>query len=81
MTWNYRLTCRIDSEMGEQRFEVREVYYKDRTEEVTGWSADPAYPSGATPEELVADLAAFCSAVNLLDLRKDISPPVAFTQI
>lgn len=68
MTWNYRV-CR-HTEAGTDVYTLREVYYDNRSQDVLGWTSEPAYPHGDTPGELNRDLARMVAAfsVEMLDL-------------
>lgn len=55
MSWNYRLTCRRDTNAERDIFEIREFYYHDDGA-IRGWTVDPVKLSGDSPEEIKADL-------------------------
>ena len=55
MSWNYRVTKRLDAAWGEEWYEIREVYYGDDGE-VQGWTARAASVSEASLEDMKVSL-------------------------
>lgn len=51
MSWNYRVTKRLDAAWGDEWYEIREVYYGD-DEQVQGWTQNPIPVCGESVDEV-----------------------------
>ncbi len=73
-TWNYRVMKReLTGEFGytDIEYTIHEVHYTDG--KAVGYSTDPMYPMGDTPEELREDLKRMLMALErpLFDFEKE----------
>lgn len=55
MSWNYRVTRKVDPD-GTPVYSIREVYY-DAVGNVNGWSENASWAQGESQDELAADCA------------------------
>lgn len=62
MTWNYRMTKRMEYDV--EVYEIREVYYDDEGG-VRGWTEEAMAPYGETPEELFETLNKMLQAASM----------------
>lgn len=56
MTFNYRVLYTSNTAAAEGIYQIHEVYYEERTGEVTAWSEQPCEPWGDTVDELRGSL-------------------------
>ena len=78
MSWNYRTTRERLTDPDGYQYAIRAVYYDDDGGQINGWSADPQFPTGETPQELAADFVMMKSAFDLpcLDVTDDEAVPI-----